>query len=181
MENTSKALLLAASVLLSVLLFNLFLYVKDSISLFQDTKVANKLIEENKEYNAKFEAYNKSFMYGTDVMSVVNLAYDNNTRYYDTYPDDEQLASPYYVDIKISINAEQPLAKTEYYYVNGNLARSSDTPITIPRGELKLFGGAKTYDNMLTGSGSEELREIITTTTNGPTRERNKIRLHVNL
>lgn len=78
MENASKALLIAGSILLAMLILGLILIFNSNVSSLVQTK-SQKIAEEQKvAFNNQFEAYNKNIMYGTDVISVINKAIDNN-------------------------------------------------------------------------------------------------------
>ena len=88
MENMADALRIAAGVLLAILLVSLLVYIFRAINAVEDEKQQQILIEQVKEFNDKFLAYDKNQMYGTDVMSVISLAINNNRdintgRYYD--------------------------------------------------------------------------------------------------
>lgn len=78
MENIADALRIAAGVLLATLLLSLLVYVFRSFHSVEEERAQQILIEQIKEFNGKFLAYNKTQMYGTDVMSVLSLAIDNN-------------------------------------------------------------------------------------------------------
>ncbi|MBR3152830.1 MAG: hypothetical protein IKF52_04425 [Clostridia bacterium] len=145
MENASRALMISAGLLLTVLLFGAFLSIRDEIGLFQGSKVENKLMEENKEFNNKFEAYNKSFMYGTDIISVVSMAYNNNMKYYNEYPDQEDSnAKMYYVNIKVNIKEDITYKTIIYKYTTDSSTgeeelRRYTTPYIRKDNELNLY------------------------------------------
>ena len=176
MENASKALLLAASVILGVLLFSTFIYMKDEIGLFQSAKVDEQIIEQNREFNAKFEAYNKTFTYGVDVISVISLAYNNNKKYHDMYPDDESMAEPYYINIEVEIGSEA-LAKRKYYYfwdtvnkkmtIDSKVQNSLSSEIAVNGGTvMRLFSDEPfKYTDM---QNSDFMEIIKTPNSNGP-------------
>lgn len=168
MENASKALLLSASVILGVLLFSTFMYFKDEIGLFQSAKVDEQLIEQNREFNAKYEAYNKTFTYGVDVISVINQAYSNNKKYHDMYPDDESMAEPYYINIIVTIGNE-PLTTRQYYYfwdpTNKKMvvdtpeegsADKRDNKTIDPGKKIQLFyNGERKFDKISNGDNND--------------------------
>ena len=79
MENASKALLIAGGILLAMIILSLIVLVDSSISDMRRTQVNQQLSDELNAFNAQYEAYNKKIMYGTDVISVINKAADNNT------------------------------------------------------------------------------------------------------
>lgn len=81
MENASKALVIAAGVLLTLLIVSLMLYVYTSISNVSKREAEILTAEELSEFNMQFESFNKSSMYGTDIITVINKAIANNKKY----------------------------------------------------------------------------------------------------
>lgn len=80
MENASKALLMAGGILLAMMILALLVYVATSMSSMagsQDRRIEAKQLE---DFNKTYEAYNKTRMYGTDIITVVNKAEDYNTK-----------------------------------------------------------------------------------------------------
>ncbi len=127
MENISSALQMAAGILLALLLISLFVYVFNSISGAENTKADIEAAAEITKFNNKFLAFDKSSMYGTDLISILGLAISNNQIY-------NQVAE-YHADGRYRENIEGTInikfrllddvnTKTTYYqfvekYVNG--------------------------------------------------------------
>lgn len=78
MENAAEALKLAGELLIGLLLISLFIFVFNRISSIEETKSQQELIQQTTDFNKKFNAFEKSSMYGTDLISVLGLAYANN-------------------------------------------------------------------------------------------------------
>ena len=78
MENIADALRIAAGVLFAVLLISLIVYIFRASNTVEAEKQQQILIAQVNEFNSTFNAYHKSQMYGTDVMSVLSLAINNN-------------------------------------------------------------------------------------------------------
>ena len=81
MENASQALIIAAGVLIAIVLISLGIYVYVSlhnVSSMQDEKIET---EQLIAFNKKYEAYNKSLMRGTDVVTVFNMAEQDRISY----------------------------------------------------------------------------------------------------
>ena len=78
MENAAEALKLAGKLLIGLLLISLFIFVFNRISSIEETKSQQELIQQTTDFNKKFNAFEKSSMYGTDLISVLGLAYANN-------------------------------------------------------------------------------------------------------
>lgn len=78
MENAAEALKLAGELLIGLLLISLFIFIFNRISSIEETKSQQELIQQTTDFNKKFNAFEKSSMYGTDLISVLGLAYANN-------------------------------------------------------------------------------------------------------
>jgi len=80
MENASKALLIAGGMLLAIIILTLLVSVGVSVKDITETQDKKQLTEQIQQFNKEYEAYNKTKMYGIDVITVVNKARDYNTR-----------------------------------------------------------------------------------------------------
>lgn len=78
MENAAEAFKIAGELLIGLLLISLFIFVFNRISSIEDSKSQQEVIQQTTEFNKKFNAFEKSSMYGTDLISVLGLAYANN-------------------------------------------------------------------------------------------------------
>ena len=83
MENAARALEMAAGVLLGVLLMAAVSYFFSNIGEMPTQQ--DELMEQEQltEFNKAYEAFNKSGMYGVDVLSCLNKAKSNNEKYVD--------------------------------------------------------------------------------------------------
>lgn len=115
MENASKALIIAGSILLAMITISIFYFSWDKVG-----EVAGGLDESAKReleaFNNSFESYNKKVMYGADVLTVVNKAIDNNksygVEYYERPTDSDYL--DYYVNIIFVYNGREYNLRTDY-------------------------------------------------------------------
>ena len=78
MENAAKALLIAGGILISIIIISLFLTMYNRMSSFQKKQESEKEFAQISTFNSGFEAYNKKVMYGTDIISLMNKAIENN-------------------------------------------------------------------------------------------------------
>lgn len=78
MENASYALKMVAGVLLAVLILSIMTFILNNYTQTQKTILESKKSEKVVEFNEQFQAYEKAQMYGTDVISCLNLAYSIN-------------------------------------------------------------------------------------------------------
>ena len=81
MENASKALLIAGSTLMAVILITIFVVFIGEISIWPQTEDQIENTEQIATFNAEYETYQKSAMYGVDVISCLNKAKSNNEKY----------------------------------------------------------------------------------------------------
>ncbi len=80
MENASKALLMAGGTLLAILILTVLIYTLNASNTLAQAQDEKKLAQQTSAFNKEYEAYEKSRMYGTDVITVVNKAIDYNQR-----------------------------------------------------------------------------------------------------
>lgn len=81
MENASKALSIAASVLIGVLLVALLVFAYYQFVEIPRQEEANAKTEQTAEFNKKYVAYNKQNLKGNKLISLLNMAIDNNITY----------------------------------------------------------------------------------------------------
>lgn len=98
MENASKALVIAGSILIGMIVISIFYFAFEQSGRLVGEVDEDTLQEEIKAFNNGFEAYNKKLMYGIDIISVLNKAIDNNKKY-DVSGDEKD----YFVDIEITV------------------------------------------------------------------------------
>lgn len=80
MENVSKALLIAAGILLALMIISMGISVFRYIQEVKNAENERIATEQLQEFNSEYECYNKKIMYGGDVVSVYNKIIDNNTK-----------------------------------------------------------------------------------------------------
>lgn len=81
MENASKALFIAAGVLIALIILSLLVLAYDQISQTAKAEEAKKQAEQVADFNAQYEVYNKKLLYGVDILSLINKVNDNNIKY----------------------------------------------------------------------------------------------------
>lgn len=101
MENVSKALIIAGSILLAMITISIFYFAFGKASSLTEAISENTNQKELIAFNNSFEAYNKKVMYGAEIVSVLNKAIDNNK----SYNIDEKLKD-YYVNIEFRYNGK---------------------------------------------------------------------------
>ena len=121
MENASKALIIAGSILLAMITISIFYFSFGKVGEAAESVSENTDQKELMAFNSSFEAYNKKVMYGADILSVINKAIDNNRSYgveYYEKPTESQFLD-YYVNVIFKYQGQ------EY-----NLMRDYTKPIT---------------------------------------------------
>jgi len=80
MENATKALLIAAGVMLSLMILSLLLIAYNQISSYYGDKAEIEYINQLAEFNSVFENYNRKNLRGSEVISLMNRIIDYNER-----------------------------------------------------------------------------------------------------
>ena len=80
MENASKALMIAGGVLLAILTLSIAVFVMNAVTSMEEAQTSRALAKQIDAFNKEYNAYNKRRMYGTDVITVINKAENNNAK-----------------------------------------------------------------------------------------------------
>ena len=140
MENANKALVMAASTLLAVMLLTLFVTFIGKVSKWPETEDTIKNTEQIVAFNKEYEVFQKSAMYGADVISCLNKAKNNNEKYVEggIFIDDGTgvHGEDYLIDIEVEIKK----ALTESIEVTAKKANASGTyTVGVVYGETELI------------------------------------------
>ena len=73
MENATKALEMAGSVLIGVLLLGCLLFAYTRMSELKDTEHKVEVSEQAKDFNQDYETYNRNNLYGSDFRWLIRL------------------------------------------------------------------------------------------------------------
>ena len=98
MENASKALIMAGSVLMAMMVIGLLVFTYNHISDAKQTESNAEAIEKLSSYSLKFEKYNRT-IYGSELMSLANLQEDYDLTQVETVGYEK-------VTIKVKVNRE---------------------------------------------------------------------------
>lgn len=149
MENASYALQIAASVLIAVMVIALIVYVFNSLSTYQDNQDEIATRESITEFNEAFEAYAKNLMYGTDVLSCLNKAENNNQKYVysiyygtDTSSITWEARETYIVNVSVTIATELEESVVVYVKENGKLSEQTKSECTNLNIKFKAFSSS---------------------------------------
>lgn len=80
MENASKALIIAGSVLLAMLIIGSLVFMFNTLSELRQTEANAEDVEQLAKYNRQIETFNRNGLYGSEIMSLANLIEDYNIR-----------------------------------------------------------------------------------------------------
>lgn len=80
MENASKALLIAASVLIALLIIGALTLMFNNLTRYQNVGTDNEKEAQVVEFNNQFETYNRKNVRGSDIYSIFNRVIDYNKR-----------------------------------------------------------------------------------------------------
>jgi hypothetical protein len=104
------------------MVIGIIVYVWKQISHMEASKDETLVSLNKAEFNQAFLAYEKNLMYGTDVLSCLNKAQNNNQRYvYNNYygTDKETIGadtrSEFYIDVEITLSSALSERLTVYY------------------------------------------------------------------
>lgn len=80
MENASKALIMAGSVLIALMIIGALLLMFNNLSSYQETGTQNTREAQIIEFNNQYETYLRDNVRGSDMISLMNRIIDYNTR-----------------------------------------------------------------------------------------------------
>ena len=151
MENASKALIMAAEVMIGVLVLSLMVYL--FVSFGSNSAEINEQVDETKlaEFNNQFDKYRDqtdNTIY--DIVTLANLARENN-EYYEL---DTPTNSNYYISIKIgSKNIEKMKSNELKKYITDEVESITVTQSDIDEGNVKILNtySCKVTYNDITG------------------------------
>lgn len=109
MENATKALLIAAGVLLGLMIISVCIFMYSQISAYYESKAANRINAELATFNSQYLVYQKNNLRGSDLLSLINRILDFNIS-----KGDED------TEIEISIKIGNSTKAKEIYYQPDN-------------------------------------------------------------
>ena len=154
MENASKGLMIAGSILLTIMVVGMLVYFLSQYRQFPQAQTEAQRAAQVTKFNREYESYDKKKMYGTDVATIVNKAINNNKKYADQrtgqYIIDEE--NNHYINVEITLLTAVESYATQYYEVEQ------------PTGALKSYVETQNYyddiKGKIDGKGSERTFEL---------------------
>lgn len=99
MENASKALLIAGGVLIAILIVSVLVVTLNIVNSNQRTREKALATEQLAEFNQKYESYNKKALRGTDIITLMKMAIENNNS--------ATSDNPYYINVVIDLGNDK--------------------------------------------------------------------------
>lgn len=169
MENASKALIIAGSVLLSLLVIGALVLMFQSLGEFKQVEANSEDIEKLTQYNKKIESFNRAGLYGSEVMSLANLIEDYNKRQADLKG---------YTPITLEVTIK-PIVGSSYfselkYDDKGLIKQYESLESAVNTSKTKVIYGGKTASK-ISSMRDTELIDLIKKTEAPKTLEDNEI------
>ena len=118
MENASKALIMAGSILLTIMVVGLLIYFLSQYRQFPQAQTEAERLAQVSKFNREYESYDKKEMYGTEVATVVNKVINHNKKYADQRTGELRKGeSNHYIDVEITVNTNIQKYAIQYYEV----------------------------------------------------------------
>lgn len=149
MENAAKALEIAAGVLLAVIILSLIAYFFSTISEWPTQEDSMESAEQLAKFNLEYEVYEKSAMYGVDVISCLNKAKSNNEKYVEG---SSFLSGNRYGDeftINVFVNIKEALEETIEVYYFDEESNTEKQRFDDSAAEFMALTGDKDFQNNL--------------------------------
>ncbi len=86
MENASKALIMAAGILIAIIIIGALTLTTRSVRSFQRANLSEEERVQIMEYNERFTKYVGQYMYGTEIMTMINKQSDDIKNQSTIYP-----------------------------------------------------------------------------------------------
>lgn len=118
MENATRALEIAAGVLLAVLIMSLIAYFFSSMSLWPQEEDSMETAEQLAKFNLEYEVYAKKAMYGADVISCLAKAQSNNEKYVEgaNFLAGNKYGEKYWINVYVNIKSHLEESLEIYYF-----------------------------------------------------------------
>jgi len=132
LENAAKALMIAGSVLIAVMIISMLFYFLNSMKQVPIEQAKELQQEQIAKFNAEYESYDKPMMYGQDVVTVINKAINNDRQYATdqlSYNNNNQEIAKennfYLIDVQVTLTTPIKSYATQYYEVPGGVDGTS--------------------------------------------------------
>lgn len=155
MENASKALIIAGSVLIALMIIGALLLMFNNLSTYQESNIESTRDSQVVEFNNQYSTYNRTNVRGSDLYSLLNKAVDYNERKSSVGTEGAELAyTPititFTMDIKqLTMDGKNRLFKQGSYTISNN-TNTFENDIIEKLTDLENAYGADTLTNLTT-------------------------------
>ena len=162
MDSTiSKALVIAGSILLAMIVVAFVVHSFTQIGSWATTSDQEVLTKQLQEFNKEYEAYDKSLMYGVDVISCLNKVKSNNDKIIKKeVVNGETYDASYEIKVKMTLKSELEESIKVYHMRNnkeyGYENNTGPNGVKIEKVGFSFF--SKDYKNMTKFKENDELK-----------------------
>lgn len=151
MENMTKALEIAASVLIGVLILSLLVFGYNQIREQKNIEQKNEKASQLSKFNINFESYAKDTVYGSEILSLANEVINYN----------ERKAVDGYQEIELEVKISTGVLNGEYFkagrYTADDLDNQYKALVTqIKKADITVFGKSISYWSKLSDKETEK-------------------------
>lgn len=154
MENMTKALEIAASVLIGVLILSLLVFGYNQIREQKNIEQKNERASQLSKFNINFESYAKDTVYGSEILSLANEVINYN----------ERKAVDGYQEIELEVKISTGVLNGQYLVAGTYSATSLDQQYKklvkkIKEADITVFGKSISYWSKLSDKETEKTVE----------------------
>lgn len=151
MENMTKALEIAASVLIGVLILSLLVFGYNQIREQKNIEQKNERANQLSKFNINFESYAKDTVYGSEILSLANEVINYN----------ERKAVDGYQEIELEVKISTGVLNGQYLVAGTYSATSLDQQYKklvkkIKEADITVFGKSISYWSKLSDKETEK-------------------------
>ena len=151
MENMTKALEIAASVLIGVLILSLLVFGYNQIREQKNIEQKNERASQLSKFNINFESYAKDTVYGSEILSLANEVINYN----------ERKAVDGYQEIELEVKISTGVLNGQYLVAGTYSATSLDQQYKklvkkIKEADISVFGKSISYWSKLSDKETEK-------------------------
>ena len=151
MENITKALEIAASVLIGVLILSLLVFGYNQIREQKNIEQKNERASQLSKFNINFESYAKDTVYGSEILSLANEVINYN----------ERKAVDGYQEIELEVKISTGVLNGQYLVAGTYSATSLDQQYKklvkkIKEADITVFGKSISYWSKLSDKETEK-------------------------
>ena len=163
MENATKALTMAGGVLIAIIVIAALVYASSTYQVVPRAQDEANAVRQLSLFNQQYESYVRDALYGTDLVSLLNKAVDNNERY-NVGPNEKM-----YIDIAFKLLTDVDGSEVVYkkYISDGReeVTKEREIPGILKAGKLYRLSSNDTKNDI-----EEFLNDFYSNTVEGRTR-----------